>query len=443
MRNLNYKKKSLRNVLIILFLQMSLISNIYADNKKTKNVNNDNVSNKNRIYSNLKKFSNIYISGFAKVIIEYGKTHSLKIETKNEKLLKQIDVFSNNNTLSIITDIRNFNNHKVITYSIKSKAKNKFNTQKLEKYSILSFIQTKKGNYLIQDNKLYSIDTVNLQELITIYITTPDIENLTINGNLDVIIKKAKNEKFENEQKAEELIHSDIKINNKKNLSIYACCKAKVKIVDLYLNNFNVKLSEYASLNADNLETKSILLKSKGLSKINIGNISNKDNATIEVSESSTLNVNSKIKSKNINIRLKNKGLLKFKKTILDDKIDLNIDNNSSLTIANLKSENLSVKISENANLNINGGKIIPFAEFDLSGNPIVNMSKIPILNAKINASGIGKIHLNLPKILTINIPKRGFTLKYEGKPKIIDLNRKKIQKKKKNKVSKKKNRKK
>lgn len=381
-------------------------SNVFAQSKAQE-------IDKRKNYPDIKEFSKLHISGFAKVIVEYSKNYSLKIEA-NEKIQRQLEVVSQIGELFILTDIRNFNKHKITSYNIKQKPNNGLKLKKTEFNGIISIIETQEGNYLVQNNKIYQTKATNIRDLITIYIETPDIEHITLDGNIQLILKENN--------------HKEEKNNKKRNLKIESNLESSIEISNLNLNTFEINLFKNSKLDINHLKTNSLDIKASGLSKINIANLEVKNNSNLFLKETSISNIK-EFKSKEFHLIVEDDSKAEFHDIIIEDNLIFSLKNNGMIQIAKLETVNMLINAMANGEIKIDSGKTIYKTKINCSGNSIIKMSEIPIKEAEIYSTGSGSAHLKVIDKLSKTLKNNDFNLIIEGDPEIIDSHIKKEQK--------------
>ena len=408
-------KKLFKKITILLFVFI-FQSKAFSANKNQNKSNNKNIvikkenagNNNNQLYSDIKAFDNLSISGFAKVIFEYDENYSLKIET-NEQIQKQLNVYSENGILSISINIENFSKHTIASYIGNNILKN---NDKLKNECYLSIIKTDKVNFLVQDNKVYQTKAKEIEDLITIYIKAPSLESIVLNGNVKFIIKENLINNFENQK-------------NLNKLSINANSKSKINIPKLEVASFIVHLSGDSTLNIDNLISNFLTTNQIGKSNIIIKNAKIKNNLDAKIKDKAFFKIINKLQCRESKITLEGMSAMNIHRIIHEDSIDLNLKDKSSMIINHLETVLLKVNVINSANLVIKNGAIVYKADILCRDNATIDTSKILIKEMKLISDGLGKAHVYVSDKIFLNSKNEGFTFEVEGEPEIIDENKK------------------
>ncbi|MCP3660510.1 MAG: hypothetical protein GY830_09460 [Bacteroidetes bacterium] len=436
---------------VLLITALLNFRNVYCfakDNIKAKEATSKKkLSSDNNSSSQLQEFSKLHISGFAKVVVEYSKNYSLKIEA-DEKIKRQLDINNQKGELSISTDFRNIGKHSINSYNIKQ-SKQGLIAQKQNIEALLSIIETDENNYLVHNGNIYKTKAKKLQDLITIYIKTPDIQHIVLQGNIKLIIKQTLKEKEsqninkdlkENDQNVNHLEKENIKIP-KRDLKIESDLKSTIEIIDLKLNNFTINLNGNSKLNIHNLNADNLDLTSNGYTNININTLDIEESVNLNIKESSTLNIK-EIKAKHLNSIFEDNSNSEINKIILKEKANLFCNTHSKTKINKLETMYFDLKINDNAKIKIKDGKTIYKSVINAHGNSYIDLSEIEIKEVDLYATGTGKANLKILDKLTKKVKNKEYQLKIIGEPKIIDNETKKIKKKKRKKKKKTKKRK-
>ncbi len=427
MKKYYFKYNTIKILLIILLI--ASYYNVFGKDKNNLTENKKAENGKN--YPDIKEFSKLHVSGFAKVIIEYSNNYSLKIET-NEKIERQLEIISQKGELFILTDIKKFNQHEIDSYGIKQ-TKNGLKIKKFNNKGLLSIIKTNEGNYLIQDNRIYQTKANNIQDLVTIYIKTPDIELITLDGNVKLIL----NEEIEL-NKSNDNKNKENEARLKRNLKINSNLESSIEILDLKLNDITINLYGNSNLDIHKLKASSFTLNSSSVCKSNIKELDIKNISKLDLKENSKFNID-EIKAKELNLFSQGNSKLEFNRIIIEEKVDLNIKDDSKIKIKKLETVNLDLKITENGHIKINNGKTIYKTKIHASGNSIIEMPEVEIKEAIIYAIGTGKAHLKILDKISKTIKNKEYNLKIEGTPQIQEKEVKKEKKLKKKKKKRKK----
>ncbi len=420
-----------------------------------------------RTYPELHKFSKINIRGFAKVVVEFSPRYHVAIKS-NKKLEKSLQVVSQDGELFIKTDISSFQKHEVSSFSVNEKPHDKFNVSQYNQKGNISFIRTGKQNFLIQDGAIYKTDSATIQDLVVIHIQAPEIKNIVLNGEVNLVLKEGSNANKEttsikgdislemgggsvvnvdNLQFANftyksysqgNLILQNTVINS---LDIELHCKSKISLNTVDVQEMHCDVKGFSNVDIVNVKCKNIISNLYNESKLDIKSASVEDRFILDIHNNAKAILNNvecsnvasvvslenseiaigNFKSKILNISTKNDS--KFSAKVFKIEKDLVIEtfDTSKITVGALEVANLDLNSMGSSFVKLNSGMAVYKALLNIKDRATLHMSEVPIKEASITAVGSGEANIKVVDKLVKNIQSSSFNFNLKGEPKIYD----------------------
>ncbi len=420
-----------------------------------------------RTYPHLHKFSKINIRGFAKVIVEYSPTYHVAIKS-NKKLEKSVQVVSQDGELFIKTDVSNFQQHEVSSFSINEKPHAKFNVSQNKQKGNISFIKTGKQNFLVQDGSIYTTKLSTIQDLIVIHIQAPEIKNIALNGGVHMVLKKGGNANPEITSTKGDISleiggRTVVNIDNLQfeNFTCKLYNQGDLILQNTIINTLDVKLHGKSKISLNSINAHTVHHNARGFSEVNIISVKCKDiisnlyneakldikSASIEeefildmhdhakaifnnvecnnvasvISLENSEAIIENFKSKTLNINTKNDSKFNTKELKIEKDLIIQTFNTSKINVDTLEVSNLEVNATGSSSIKLNSGMTIYKALLNIKDRATLHMSEVPIKEAEITAIGSGEANIKVVDKLVKSIQSSYFNFNLKGESQIYD----------------------